>query len=596
MTPRATTGLSLLCLAIISTAISLSLCAGSTVAQGDTGPAVEASEDNLVTIRTKDASLPDLLNMLSQAADIKIIFGDDITGFVTLNLPEVSVEDALNAVVAQQGYVLTRMPGDIYVVSREPLPVEGPAIPKPVEPASRAEEGPDIGSASAAPGPEPISDAPPGDQESSALDVPPGFALPEPPEGRPPRQPVRLPGKVFTVDAIQVNYADPAQIALMFGGTVAGSSPDIFLGQRHTGRVARSSSRPWGMTTASRGPAGYFGSLSPANMRGDSWAESFRQLGGALGGGGLGGYGGGMTGGGLGLGRGGIGGVGLGGTGTGGFTSLLPEDISAVTAFLDDNSLLVRGTAEAIDQFREIIALLDKPAKQVEVSVKFVSITTTFEEAFGIDWAIKNTKIEVFNQGFAPPQAVNSVVRFATGNLDAQLNALVKSSRATVISEPRVATTNNMFASVEFSTEIPFFAATVSYNNYGVRTVDFQPDFVPVENYLDVMPRVNADDSITLMLMPNISNVAGYVEGPNGERIPIATYQNVFTQLTVKDGETAVIGGLITKDDSTTKLHTPLLSKIPIIGKLFDSRAKNLNDTELLIFVTPRILREVTVG
>jgi general secretion pathway protein D len=159
-----------------------------------------------------------------------------------------------------------------------------------------------------------------------------------------------------------------------------------------------------------------------------------------------------------------------------------------------------------------------------------------------------------------------------------------------------VATTNNMFASVEFSTEIPFFAATVSYNNYGVRTVDFQPDFVPVENYLDVMPRVNADDSITLMLMPNISNVAGYVEGPNGERIPIATYQNVFTQLTVKDGETAVIGGLITKDDSTTKLHTPLLSKIPIIGKLFDSRAKNLNDTELLIFVTPRILREVTVG
>ncbi len=595
MTPRRTTGLSLLYLAIISTLIPLSLCASSAVAQDDAGPVVEASEDNLVTIRTKDASLQDLLNMLSQAANIKIIFGDDITGFVTLNLPEVSVEDALNAVVAQQGYVLTRMPGDIYVVSREPLLIEEADGPEPVQPGPRAEQGSDQGAVAVAPDRLPVLDAPPGDQESSALDLPPGFALPEEPGGPSPRQPVRLPGKVFTVDAIPVNYADPAQIALMFGGTVAGSSPEMFLGQRHVGRVARGSSTPWGMTGASRGPAGYFGSLSPANMRGDSWAESFRQLGGALGGGGLG-VGGGLGGGGLGMGRGGVGGGGLGGTGTGGFTSLLPEDISAVTAFLDDNSLLVRGTAEAIDQFREIIALLDKPAKQVEVSVKFVSITTTFEEAFGIDWAIKNTKIEVFNQGFAPPQAVNSVVRFATGNLDAQLNALVKSSRATVISEPRVATTNNMFASVEFSTEIPFFAATVSYNQFGVRTVDFQPDFVPVENYLDVMPRVNADDSITLMLMPNISNVAGYVEGPNGERIPIATYQNVFTQLTVKDGETAVIGGLITKDDSTTKLHTPLLSKIPIIGRLFDSRAKNLNDTELLIFVTPRILREVTVG
>jgi type II secretory pathway component GspD/PulD (secretin) len=273
-------------------------------------------------------------------------------------------------------------------------------------------------------------------------------------------------------------------------------------------------------------------------------------------------------------------------------TALLPDGIEALTAFLDENALLVSGTPEAIDQFREVVAMLDKPVKQVEISVKFVSITTTFEEAFGIDWAIKNTKLEIFNQGFAPPQAINSVVRFATGNLDAQLNALEKSSRATVINEPRVAVQNNAFASVEFSTEIPYFAAQVTYNEFGRREVDFTADFVPVENYLDVMPRVNADDSVSLYLTPQISNVAGYVEGPNGERIPITVYQTVFTMLRMQDGETVVIGGLITKDDSTTKLHTPLLSKLPIIGKLFDSRAKNLNDTELLIFVTPRILHD----
>ena len=578
MAPRGVTGRSLLYTAILCMLMSVGAWPGVGVGQVGTGPSVEGSGDNLVTIQIKEASLRDVLTMLGQAGDVKIVFGDDIDGIVTANLPEVEIEQALRAVVAQAGHCVQQMPGGIYVVSKEPLPA---AEITPVEP--------------------PTPEVPGTAGTEPELIVQPGLTEPEadheglPDEPMPPLVTPPLarigptPRRVLKTEPIPLQFVNAAQVALIFGGSVGRISPTgMFAGQREIGRGIRN--RPMAGRSASRSTPGYFGSLSPASMRGDSWAENFRQLGGALGGGGLGG-------GGIGLGGGGIGqgGRGMGGGGTGGFTALLPEDISAVTAFLDDNSLIVRGTAEAIDEFRETVAMLDKPAKQVEVAVKFISITTTFEEAFGVDWAIKNTRIEVFNQGFAPPQAINSVVRFATGNLDAQLNALVKSSRATVISEPRVATTNNMFASVEFSTEIPFFAANVSYNQFGVRTVDFEPDWIPVENYLDVMPRVNADDSITLMLMPNISNVAGFVEGPNGERIPITTYQNVFTQLTVKDGETAVIGGLITKDDSTTKLRTPLLSQIPIIGKLFDSRAKNLNDTELLIFVTPRILRELTV-
>lgn len=562
--------------------ISLGAGTGTTVAQGDTGPSVEASDGNLVTIRTKEASIRDLLTMLSQAADIAIIFGDDIEGAVNLNLPEVTVDQALEAVIAQSGYYLNKMPGDIYVVSKEPLrvPEIGPdevRVPEPVGPLPEVEQ-PEAGPPpQIAPGEVPLDP----DLAYSPEVVVPGPTAPRPVP----------PARKLVIQPIALQYADPAQVALMFGGTVAASSSSIFVQDQQFRPGRHSRGGGWQLRSPARSPAGYFGGQSPASTRGPSFAENFGQLGGALGGGGgMFGGGGGMLGGG-----GGLGGGGLGGGGGGGFSSLLPDDLEPPVAFLDDNALIVRGTADAIDQFREIVALLDKPAKQVEVSVKFISITTTFEEAFGIDWAIKNTRIQVFNQGFAPPQAINSVVRFATANLDAQLNALVKSSRATVINEPRVAVTNNMFASVEFSTEIPFFAANVSFNQFGQRTVDFTPDFVPVENYLDVMPRVNADDSVTLMLMPNISNVAGFVEGPNGERIPITTYQNVFTQLTVKDGETAVIGGLITKDDSTTKLHTPLLSRIPIIGKLFDSRAKNLNDTELLIFVTPRILRDITV-
>jgi type II secretory pathway component GspD/PulD (secretin) len=531
-------------------------------AQGVEAPSADAPGRNLVSIEATDAALSELIRMLGKAADVKIVLADDIERTVTVNLPEVDVEIALQAIVEAAGCYWQKK-GDIYVVTKDPPTLQtGTIAPPPA--------GPPVGTGGEG-GPRPVAVVPPGEDTGPPAVAPPAGTPPPPAEV--PAPPTRL------FAEIPLQYANCADISLAFGGTVTGASPNAIA--PHRPRRHALGGQSWHM--GSRSPNGgdsYFGALDMAGTRGAAFRDAFGQLGG--------GFGGGLGGGGRG---GGLGGGGLGGGG-GSLTALLPDGIEALTAFLDENALLVSGTPEAIDQFREVVAMLDKPVKQVEISVKFVSITTTFEEAFGIDWAIKNTKLEIFNQGFAPPQAINSVVRFATGNLDAQLNALEKSSRATVINEPRVAVQNNAFASVEFSTEIPYFAAQVTYNEFGRREVDFTADFVPVENYLDVMPRVNADDSVSLYLTPQISNVAGYVEGPNGERIPITVYQTVFTMLRMQDGETVVIGGLITKDDSTTKLHTPLLSKLPIIGKLFDSRAKNLNDTELLIFVTPRILHD----
>jgi type II secretory pathway component GspD/PulD (secretin) len=572
------------------------------VAQGEAGDAVVPAAGNLVTIEANDASLSELIRMLSRAAEVKIVLGDEIDRQVTVNLPNVDVETALEVIVEAAGAYWTKTADGIYkVTATRPDPVTTPPA---------AVGGPPPGT-SPTDGHTPVPVTPDHEGPDPRVDDP-GEGTGIPREVQPPRIPDEAPeAPTYRVDTIGLNYADCVQVALMFGGTVGPSS-----GALYPIRPNRHGAGPgWQNAAGANGGMGagnWFGALDVGGGRGRSMRDAFGQLGGfgggggrgggGLGGGGFGGGGlggGGLGGGGLGggLGGGGLGGGGLGGGGFGGggggFTAMLPEGIEGITAFLDDNALIVRGTPEAIDEFREIVALLDKPVKQVEISVKFVSITTTFEEAFGIDWAIKNTQIEVFNQGFAPPEAINSVVRFATGNLDATLSALEKDSRATVIQEPRVSVQNNAYASVEFTTEIPYFAAEITYNSFGQREVDFTADFIPVENYLDVMPRINADDSVSLFLTPQISNVAGEVEGPNGERIPITTYQTVFTMLRVQDGDTVAIGGLVTKDDASTKLHTPLLSKIPIIGKLFDSRSKRLNDTELLIFVTPRILHDV---
>ena len=185
------------------------------------------------------------------------------------------------------------------------------------------------------------------------------------------------------------------------------------------------------------------------------------------------------------------------------------------------------------------------------------------------------------------------MVRFARGRFDGILAALLSSNRATVVNQPAVVTQNNLYAEIDFDTQIPYFTATVSYNNFGQRTVDYTSDFVDVANFLGVTPRINGDDSITMDLSPELDDTIGNVTGPNGESIPIVTTQTVLTQVTVADGETLVIGGLVRKNESQNTKETPLLSKIPIIGQLFRSDQRSLTNSELLIFVTPRIVREV---
>ena len=147
---------------------------------------------------------------------------------------------------------------------------------------------------------------------------------------------------------------------------------------------------------------------------------------------------------------------------------------------------------------------------------------------------------------------------------------------------------------IEFFTEIPFFSAMISYNQFGQRTVEFEAQFISISNMLQVTPQINADDSIEMYLMPQLEDQVGTVEGPNGERIPIITSQYVETMVRVHDGETFVLGGVIRKDESVNLRKTPLLADIPIIGKLFQSKRTETTSTELLIFVTPRIIRDMT--
>jgi general secretion pathway protein D len=261
-------------------------------------------------------------------------------------------------------------------------------------------------------------------------------------------------------------------------------------------------------------------------------------------------------------------------------------------AFMPHNVLLVRGTQQAIDQFREMLALLDQPIKQVEIATKFITVQNTVAQAMGIDFFVDNGQIGFFNSGMTSGGG-QTIVRFIRGRFAATLQTMLQEGRVQVINEPRVTTENNMPAEVDFSTEIPYISATQTYNEFGFATTTYAVEVVDVENSLVVTPRINSDDSITMYLEPEISDTPGVVTAPDGSTYPIVTTQTVSTQVTVDDGETLAIGGMIRKNESLNIRKTPLLSQIPIIGKLFTSIAKNMNNSELIILVTPRIVRSL---
>lgn len=584
---------------VAQVAITLALLVGGLAIAGAVWGQTTEPDSTPISIEARDVSVTEALRMLAKAAGANIVIGPDVSGTLpSIELHDVTVETALRIIATAHGLYWYK-DGNVYIVSSQP-PKSQPAT------------------STAAPAAGPATTV---QTNEAAIEIP-GATAPaaptQPAIPAPPLQPgpssVTEEGRPGLVTAlIPLKYANAAQVALMFGGTV---SEAPIGGSLRMPTQAAANRRNFGAFAEVADTSAFGGTVAPAGL-----AAGWRQWEGGYGGGGrggrggrgggyggYGGYGGGAGGiggrggraGGYGGGYGGYGGRGgygggYGGAGGGYGLFMLPsEEMAPPMAYMPQNALLVRGLPEEIDQLKELIELLDKPAKQVEISVKFVQVTITSEKSFGIDWTVTNGQLEVFNRGFAPAEATNNVVRFARGRFEALLTTALSSGRATVMAEPIVTTQNNMPAEINFYTEIPYFAAVVTYNEFGQRQVDYEPDYVYVDNVLSVTPRINEDDTITMEVYPEIDQQVGTVEGPNGERIPITSNWYVYVpQVTVADGETLVIGGMINKTTDENYRRTPLLSEIPLIGELFKSKRRVVNNSEVLIFVTPKIVRPI---
>lgn len=279
------------------------------------------------------------------------------------------------------------------------------------------------------------------------------------------------------------------------------------------------------------------------------------------------------------------------------------------------NALLIRELPENIHVIREIIAALDIPVKQVQIEARIVTVNEGNLDELGIRWGVSSTRgnntvggsIEgnLAGIGLYQPEdgsemvnnflnvnlgatAANAssiafqVAKLGSGTLlDLELSAMQRESKAEIISSPRLITTNKKPAYIEQGTEIPYLESSSS----GATTVAFKKAVLS----LQVTPQITPDNRLVLDLSVTQDRPGDIVKTGTGEAVAIHT-QRIGTQVLVNNGETVVLGGIFQHSITNTVDKVPLLGDLPLLGALFRRSYQQMGKSELLIFVTPKVV------
>ncbi len=262
------------------------------------------------------------------------------------------------------------------------------------------------------------------------------------------------------------------------------------------------------------------------------------------------------------------------------------------------NTLIIREVPSRKASLLKLINSLDTPAPQVLIEARIVETTVSWAQDFGISWGgnwnhnFKNnqTSWPSYSKGDfsvnVPAAASNGFIDLTLGNvagsflLDVQLAAMENQGRGRVLSAPRILTEDNQKASIESGRQIPIPIVT----NDQMTVI-----FVNALLKLDVTPHISADGNINMTV--DITNDSIDFANQQGNQPPPILKKEAKTVLKVMNGHTAVIGGIFINNEAIAENGLPFLAKIPVLGWLFKNRSKTRTNDELLIFLTPKIVR-----
>ena len=304
----------------------------------------------------------------------------------------------------------------------------------------------------------------------------------------------------------------------------------------------------------------------------------------------------------------------------------VPDERGSITVDERTNSIIAYQTQERLDELRRIISQLDVAVRQVMIEARIVEARVSYDKALGVRWGATGTSGNWSVYGKDGAQTIDDGVRYLPGTdtvgswtaedgqtstpfvdlgvtdstsgigigfltnnlmLDLQLSAMESSGNGEVVSQPKVVTSDKETAKILKGSEVPYQEASSS----GATSTSFKEAALSLE----VTPQITPDNRIIMEVKVN-KDAPDFTNAASSNGVPAINKNEVNAKVLVADGETIVIGGVFENTQSKSTEKVPFLGDVPYLGRLFRRDTVADNKTELLVFLTPRIMNTSAVA
>jgi general secretion pathway protein D len=279
----------------------------------------------------------------------------------------------------------------------------------------------------------------------------------------------------------------------------------------------------------------------------------------------------------------------------------LPAGPIKVVASRANNALLIRATPDVYESMEATLLRLDTAPWQVLIEATIVEVALNDQLRYGVQYFLESgsfaagfrTGTDALVTGLAglAPQATVPGFNFifTPGSSNITIDALSRITDVKVLSSPSVVVQDNSEAALTVGEEVPVTTrqatAVVDPDAPTLNSIEYRDTGV----ILQVRPRINSNQAVSLEIAQEVSRVAN--AGPEGQNTPTFTQRKITSRVNVQSGQTVVLGGLIQDSEERGRDRIPVLGEIPVVGNLFGSTATRNQRTELIVFITPRVIR-----
>ena len=282
-------------------------------------------------------------------------------------------------------------------------------------------------------------------------------------------------------------------------------------------------------------------------------------------------------------------------------TPLLTKEVGQVRSDKRTKTLIVTDVPVAMQKIADLVAIFDRAQKQVFIEAKIVEVRLNDEFRLGVKWdhlleglgpRFKLATASQFPASLTSADSKGSSLNYQTivggGELNVVVDALATTGDAKVLSNPHIAVLDGEEATIKVITSQPY--AETTFESGTTNIVGKTYKFIDVGVSLGVTPRINELGFITMNIRPEVSTADTFYDAGTGQGVPVVKKQYAETSVSVKDGVTIIIAGMINEQKTKNIAKVPFLGSIPVLGLLFRSEVDTTANTETVVLLTPRIV------